>query len=129
MSFWDKIQKDMKKNIHEGLEIVKEGSTIVSQKIEKLTEEGKNKYKVFSLNMKVQDEFAKLGGQIYDLTTKKSKNPMTNKKVVSTIKKINKLESQITKLEMTKTKKKAAKKSPQKARKKRVSKRPVKRTQ
>ncbi len=120
MSFWDKIQKDMKKNIQEGLAIVKEGSIVVSQKLEKLTKEGKKKYKVFNLNMKVQDEFAKLGGQIYDLTTKKSKNPMTNRKVVSILKKINKLEAQITKLEMKKVKR-ATKAAPQKAKRKRTS--------
>ncbi len=55
--------------------------------------------------MKVQDEFAKLGGQIYDLTTKKSKNPLTNRKVISIINRIKKLETQITKLEMKKGKK------------------------
>jgi hypothetical protein len=38
MSFWEKIQKDIKKNIREGLAIVREGSTVVSGRIEKLTE-------------------------------------------------------------------------------------------
>ena len=33
MNFWDKIQKDMKKNIKEGLEFMKEGSTAVSQRL------------------------------------------------------------------------------------------------
>ncbi|NOZ69744.1 MAG: hypothetical protein GXP46_11000 [Deferribacteres bacterium] len=105
MKFWEKIQEDLKKNIQEGLSFVKEGGEAVSQKIGMLTNEGKKKYKVFNLNMKVQDEFAKLGGEIYDLTTKKSKNPLRNKKVVSIISKINKLEAQITKLEQKKDKK------------------------
>jgi len=99
MNFWERIQKDLSENLKEGLEIVKEGSEAVTQKLEKLTEVGKNKYKVFNFNMKVQDEFAKLGGQIYDLTIKKSKNPLGNRKVISVIKKINRLEAQITKLE------------------------------
>ncbi|MCK5503695.1 MAG: hypothetical protein KAJ10_00930 [Thermodesulfovibrionia bacterium] len=105
MNFWDKIQKDMKKNIKEGLEFMKEGSTAVSQRLEKLTEEGKKKYKIFNLNMKVQEEFAKLGGQVYDLTTKKSKNPLGNRKVNSIISKINKLETQITRLKKKSVKK------------------------
>jgi hypothetical protein len=105
MNFWDKIQKDMKKNIKEGLEFMKEGSTAVSQRLEKLTEEGKTKYKIFNLNMKVQEEFAKLGGQVYDLTTKKSKNPLGNRKVNSIISKINKLETQITRLKKKSVKK------------------------
>ena len=99
MNFWEQIQKDIGENLKEGLAIVKEGSEAVTQKLEKLTDEGKKKYKVFNLNMKVQDEFAKLGGQIYDLIIKKSKSPLGNKDVVSTISKIKKLEAQITKFE------------------------------
>jgi hypothetical protein len=94
MDFWEKIQKD----IREGLEIVKEGSAVVSQRIEQLTEEGKRKYQVLTLNMKVQDEFSKLGGKIYDLSFRK-KNPMTDKRVLSIISRINKLEEKITTLE------------------------------
>ena len=99
MSFWDKIQEDLKKNLQEGIDIFKEGGSVFSKKIEELTEGGKKKYKVFNLNMKVQDEFAKLGGQVYDLISAKSKNPLGNKKATSIINKINKLESQINKLE------------------------------
>lgn len=110
MSFWDDIQKDLK----ESLSFFKDGSAVVTEKIEKFTSEGKKKYNVFNLNMKVQEEFARLGGQIYDLMGKKSKNPLGNRKVTAIIKKINKLEGQINKLEdkgKKKTKKTAAKKS------------------
>ncbi len=106
MSFWDQIQKDIGENLKEGLAIVKEGGEAITTKLEKLTDEGKKKYKVFNLNMKVQDEFAKLGGQIYDLIVKKSKNPLRNKKVTATISKINKLETQISKFEGKEIKKK-----------------------
>jgi len=105
MSFWEKIQKDIKKNIKEGLTIVKEGSAVVSQKtrliaerVGELTDEGKRKYKLITLNMKVQDEFARLGGKVYDLNFK-TKDPMSNKRVISIISKIKKLEDQITVLE------------------------------
>jgi hypothetical protein len=106
MSFWDQIQKDIGENLKEGLAIVKEGGEAITTKLEKLTDEGKKKYKVFNLNMKVQDEFAKLGGQIYDLIVKKSKNPLSNKNVAATISKINKFESQISKFEGKEIKKK-----------------------
>ncbi len=99
MSFWDKIQDDLKKNLQESIEIFKEGSSVFTEKIEELTGEGKKKYKVFNLNMKVQEEFAKLGGAIYDLTVKKSKNPLGNTKVKSILAKINNMEGRITKLE------------------------------
>ena len=84
MSFWDDIQKDLK----ESLSFFKEGSAVVTEKIEKFTTEGKKKYNVFNLNMKVQEEFARLGGQIYDLMGKKSKNPLGNRTVTAIIKKI-----------------------------------------
>lgn len=133
MSFWDKIQKeinwdkfqnDFKKNIEEGLSIIREGGSAVSQKIEKMTDEGKKKYQVFNLNMKVQEEFARLGGQVYDLITKKSKNPLGNRKVGSIIRRINKLEDQINRLEMKKaagTKKKSVRKTPKKTANKRTT--------
>jgi len=117
---WDKIQKDMKKNVDEGLDIIKDGGATVSKQIEKLADDGKKKYKVFSLNMKVQDEFAKLGGQVYDLIVKKAKSPLKNRAVTSTIKKINKMEDQITKL-----KKKPVKKAKKRTVKKTAAKRKI----
>ncbi|GBD96935.1 MAG TPA: hypothetical protein ENG83_13195 [Nitrospirae bacterium] len=129
MSFWDKIQEDIKKNLQGGLDIFREGSSVVTEKLEKLTVEGRNKYKVFNLNMKVQEEFAKLGGEIYDLTTGKSKNPLGNRKVKSIISRINKLENQINKLEskeVKKPKKTAAKKTAGKSTKKTTGKTRVK---
>jgi hypothetical protein len=98
MSFWEKIQDDLKKNLQESIDIFKEGSSVFTEKIEELTGEGKKKYQVFNLNMKVQEEFAKLGGAIYDLTIKKSKNPLSNTKVKSILKNINKMEDRITRL-------------------------------
>jgi uncharacterized protein Yka (UPF0111/DUF47 family) len=124
MSFWDKIQDDLKKNLQEGLEIFKEGSSVVTDTLEKFTEEGKKKYKIFNLNMKVQEDFAKFGGEIYDLIAKKSKNPLGNKKVKSILAKINKLEKQIDQLE-SKDAKKAVKKTTKKTVKKRTTKKTI----
>ena len=124
MSFWDKIQDDLKKNLQEGLEIFKEGSSVVTDTLEKFTEGGKKKYKTFNLNMQVQEDFAKLGGEIYDLIAKKSKNPLGNKKVKSIIAMINKKEKEITLLE-SKDSQKAVKKTTRKAVKKRTTKKTV----
>ncbi len=118
MSFWEKIQDDLKKNLQEGLDIFKEGSSVVTETLEKFAGDSKKKYKVFNFNMKVQEDFAKLGGEIYDLISKKSKNPLGNPKVKSIIARINKLENQIDVLESNEpvntvkksTKKTAAKK-------------------
>jgi len=124
MSFWDKIQEDLKKNLQEGLEIFREGSSVVTDTLGKFTEEGKKKYKVFNLNMKVQEDFAKLGGAIYDLIAKKSKNPLANRKVKSIIAKINKMENQITAFDSKDTKK-TVKKTTKKTVKKSTAKKTV----
>ena len=99
MSFWSRIQEDLKKNLQEGIEIFKEGSSVVTEKIEKLTGEGKKKYRSFNLNMKVQEEFSALGGTVYDLIARKSKNPLANSTVKSIIARINKLEAEISSLD------------------------------
>lgn len=131
MNFLEKIQEDLKKNLKEGLDIFKEGSSVLTDKLEQLTTGGKNKYKVFNLNMKVQEEFARLGGELYDLIVKKSKNPLGSKSVTSIISKINKLEAQINKLEGTEEKKpakKAVKKTAAKAKRKTTGKTAAKKT-
>ena len=131
MNFLEKIQEDLKKNLKEGLDIFKEGSSVLTDKLEQLTTGGKNKYKVFNLNMKVQEEFARLGGELYDLLVKKSKNPLGSKSVTSIISKINKLEAQINKLEGTEEKKpakKAVKKTAAKAKRKTTGKTAAKKT-
>lgn len=109
MSFWNKIQDDLKKNLQEGIEIFREGSSVVTEKIEKLTEGGKKKYRSFNLNMKVQEEFSALGGAVYDLIAKKSKNPLASSSVKSIIARINKLEAEISSLEEQGVKKPAKK--------------------
>ena len=114
MSFWEKVQKDISKNIQDGIAALREGGTTVSKKIELLTEEGKKKYKIYSLHMSVKEEFEKLGGQIYDLSMKKANNPMSSRKVTPIISRINKLEAKISRLEKQ-VPKKSIKKAPAKS--------------
>jgi peptidoglycan hydrolase CwlO-like protein len=98
MNFWEKIKKDIRKGIKEGIGIVKEGATVVREKAEELTEEGKKRIKIFDLKTKVQKEISELGGKIYDLSSK-VKNPMLDSKVKSAVARIKKLETQIAGLE------------------------------
>lgn len=121
MSFWNKIQDDLKKNLQESIEIFKEGSSVFTEKIGELTGEGKKKYRIFNLNMKVQEEFAKLGGTIYDLTVKKSKNPLNNTKAKSILVKINMIEDQIKILENKEVKTPAIKASKKRTTKKKAA--------
>jgi len=113
MALWNRIQKDIKKGINEGVAVVKKGATVAVEKAEELAEEGKRRYKIFELKMKVQSNFTNLGGKVYDLTSKGSKNLLIDTKVRALISGVKKLEAQIAKLEKagTKPSKKAAKKS------------------
>jgi len=109
MTFWDNVKKDIQKGFKEGMAFVKEGATVVMEKAEALTEEGKKRYKIFEIKTKVQQEFTELGGKVYDLSSKR-KNPLLDSKVKANISRIRKLELKIDKLE-GRTKKVASQKT------------------
>jgi hypothetical protein len=112
MGLWDRVKKDIQKGVDEGIAAVRKGAAVAVEKAEELAEEGKRRYKVFELKMKVQSNFTELGGKVYDLASKGSKNPLLDAKVLSAINGVKKLEAQIAKLE------KAAGASPKKVKKK-----------
>ena len=66
MNLWDKIRRDVQKGIKEGMSVVKEVAAVAREKAEELTEEGKRRYKIFDLKVKVQKEMSELGGNVYD---------------------------------------------------------------
>jgi len=98
MDFWEKIKRDIRKGMREGIVKVKEGMTIAKAKAEELTEEGKRRLNIFETKTKVQKEISELGGRIYNLS-QKVKNPMADKKVNAIISRIRKFEMQLAKLE------------------------------
>jgi peptidoglycan hydrolase CwlO-like protein len=98
MDFWEKVKRDIQRGMREGIGVFKGGVTVVKEKAEELTEEGKKRLKVFELKTKVQREIAELGGKVYDLSSK-VKNPMLDSKVKAVISRVKKLETQIAKLE------------------------------
>lgn len=108
MTLWDRIKKDIKKGIKEGISTVKQGAAVAAVKAEELAEEGKRRYKIFELKQKVHSSFTELGGKIYDLTIQKAKNPLNDAKVKSVISNIKKLETDIVKLEKISTGKKVS---------------------
>lgn len=109
MALWDRVKKDIQKSVDESIAAVRKGTTVAVEKAEELAEEGKRRYKVFELKMKVQSNFTDLGGKVYDVVSKGSKNPLLDMKVISTIKGVKKLEAQIAKLEKTPEKKSSGK--------------------
>lgn len=87
MSFWEKVKKDLQKGLKEGVTFVKEGTIVVKERAEELTEEAKRQYKIFDLKTKVQKEIAELGGKVYELSPK-VKNPMLNSRVKTIVTRI-----------------------------------------
>src|ERR1700687_5124315 len=91
MNFWVKIKDDLQKGVGEGIAMMKEGASLVKQKAEEVTEEGKRRYQLYELKTTVHKEISELGGMVYELSAK-LKNPMINSKVKAIKARINKLE-------------------------------------
>jgi hypothetical protein len=108
---FDKIKKDVKKGIEEGIAVVKEGASVVSEKMGELTAEGKRQYKMFDLKSKIQNQLTELGGRTYDYLDSK-KSPVADSKIKAVFVKIKKLEDQLRKLEGGKETKAAVHRKP-----------------
>lgn len=108
---FDKIKKDVKKGIEEGIAVVKEGASVVSGKMGELTTEGKRQYKMYDLKSKIQSQMTLLGGRVYDVLESK-KSPTADSKVTAVYVKIKNLEAQLAKFEGVKGKKPIAPKKP-----------------
>jgi hypothetical protein len=108
MGLWDRVKKDVKKGIEEGVAAVRQGANVAVEKAEELAEEGKRRYKIFELKQKVHSNFTELGGKVYDLASKSAKSPLLDAKVKATMAGIKKLEVQIARLENISSKKKGA---------------------
>ena len=94
---FDKIKKDVKKGFEEGFAAVKQGANVVSVKMNELSAEGKRQYKIFNLNLKIQDQINELGGITYTvLDSRKSLDE--DKKIKAAFAKIKKLEWQLNKI-------------------------------
>jgi hypothetical protein len=97
MGFWESVKKDFQQSLREGVHLLKEKATVMKEKAEELTEEGKKRYKIFDIQMRIQKEVGELGGRVYDLSSK-SGNPLLDKKVKTLIARIKKLEMRVKKL-------------------------------
>jgi uncharacterized protein Yka (UPF0111/DUF47 family) len=130
MAFWDKLKKDIKKGLDEGLHAFKEGTTVIRKRAGTLSDDVKKKVKVFELKQKIQVYLTDLGGRVYEVASDKRRNPMTNEKVNAIVEKIKKIEGQIEKIEAKAVKKmtgraKPGKKTIRKATKKVTAKKPT----
>ncbi len=98
MDFWENVKKDLEKAWGEGIAAVKDGSRFAARKVDQLTQEGKKRYKVFDLKTDIHREIGELGGLIYGLKDSE-KNPLEDRRVKARIKKIDKLQARVAKLE------------------------------
>ena len=108
---FDKIKEDLKKGIEDGIAVVKEGASVLSEKMDKLTTEGKRQYKMFDLKLKIQSQMTELGGKTYEVLAL-GKSLDSDKKIKSAFTKIRKLEDHLGKLEEGKEKKAASPRKP-----------------
>lgn len=100
-NLFDKIKENLKKGMEEGIAVLREGASVVSVKMNELSEEGKRQYKMFNLNVKIQDQMKEMGGIAYALIDAgKSLDP--DKKLKTVYTKIKKLEWQLSKIEGSK---------------------------
>ena len=98
MNFWEKVEKDLQKEIKAGIAFLKESTAVIRKKAEELSEEGKRRQVIFQLKTNVRHEIAELGGRVYDLITTQD-FPVKDKRVKAIAARIKKLETRLTKLE------------------------------
>ena len=85
MRFWERVNKDLRLAMKEGVDLLKEGTSTLTTEARRLTKKGaasmkagarrmtrlgKLRYEVYRLNRKAHSKFADMGGQVYDLTSK-----------------------------------------------------------
>ena len=116
-SLFDKMRNNLKKGMEEGIAVLKEGANVVSVKMNELSAEGKRQYKIFNLNLKIQDQINELGGMTYAIL-ESGKSLDENKKIKAAFAKIKKLKWQLIKIGGKKIKTAAPKKPAKKTAKK-----------
>jgi hypothetical protein len=109
----DRIKKDIKKGLDQGVAAVKQGANAVSVKMSELSTEGKRQYKIFDMTVKIRDHVNDLGDIAYTVL-KSGKSLDESKKIKAAFAKIEKLEWQLDKIEGGPKVKTAAPKKPAK---------------
>lgn len=112
-NFLDKIKKDVKKGFNEGVAAVMQGASVVSLKMNALSDEGKRQYKIFNMTVKIKDQVNELGDIAYNALSS-GKSLDENKKIKAAFLKIKKLEWQLSKIERSPKVKSASAKKPAK---------------
>lgn len=87
MTFWDDVNKELKKAVGEGWDAVRDGAKI-----------GKLRLRINSLHGKAKGLFSEIGGRVYEMSGG-SVNPLTNGDVARLIGEIKNIEAEIAAIE------------------------------
>lgn len=92
MTLWEKV----KKYTEEGVEVLKEGASVVAEKTGELARIGKIKMEIMNLNRKINNYFSEIGGRLYHLKVEGKQDEINNDLNINEIvEKIRKLEEEV----------------------------------
>jgi uncharacterized protein (UPF0335 family) len=92
MTLWEKVKKYME----EGLEVVKEGATVVAEKTGELAKVGKIKMEIMNLNKKINNCFNEIGGKVYHLKLEGKQDEInSDSRINELIEEIKRLEQEV----------------------------------
>ncbi|HMK44917.1 MAG TPA: hypothetical protein VK445_12350 [Dissulfurispiraceae bacterium] len=98
MDTLSQILKDIEAGIRQGIEVFREKATVVKEKAEELTEEGKRQYAIYELKGAVHKDLAGVGARVYQLHRDR-KIRLSDKELLKVIDRIAKSEASIAVLE------------------------------
>lgn len=114
MGFRDRVRKDLNVAVQEGVDLLKEGTTILKTEVSRLARRGTSsvskearrvsrisqlRYEHFRLNQKAQQKFAELGGHIYDVMSRKGSESKPDAAAQRLFQETKQVEDRIKKLE------------------------------
>ncbi|MBU1153845.1 hypothetical protein KKB84_07780 [bacterium] len=92
VTLWEKV----KKCLADGVEVLKEGTSIVAEKSSELAKIGKIKVEIINLNRKINNCFNEIGGRFYHLKIEDKQEEINNdNKINELVEEIKKIEEKV----------------------------------
>lgn len=99
MSFWDKVNENIKRAVDEGVVAIKEGAKVASEKGGEVAKVGKLKFEAYNKHKEAQKKLAKLGGMVFDMAKPPFENPLCDPEVMKVIESIKEAEKEVKEIE------------------------------
>ena len=93
--FWKRV----KKALQESAEVIKETAISVAEKTQEATEIGRLRIQIMGLNRDAEKNFAEIGGRVYELIEKGTKDVLSDEELRKLIDKAKQYEEKIAKAE------------------------------